>query len=101
MGMNLNKLREIVEDREAWCAAFQGVARVGHNLMIEQQEDRPRCDFFKYMSFKLIMLTKLSDSWFLSKKNTKNAISGKFSAVYSSSVLTQIPFIIFFLNSNI
>ena len=38
MGMNLSKLREIVEDRGAWCATFQGVARVGHNLMIEQQE---------------------------------------------------------------
>ena len=27
MGMRLNKLREIVEDREAWCAAVQGVAK--------------------------------------------------------------------------
>ena len=31
------KLRELVMDREAWHAALQGLQRVGHNLVTEQQ----------------------------------------------------------------
>ena len=35
--MSFRKLREIVKDREAWCAA--GLQRVGHDLVTEQQRD--------------------------------------------------------------
>ena len=38
MNMSLNKLREMVKDKEAWHEAVQWVQRVGHNLATEQQQ---------------------------------------------------------------
>ena len=38
--MNLSKLWEIVEDREAWHIAAPGVKKVGHDLAVEQQMEK-------------------------------------------------------------
>ena len=38
MDMSLSKLWKVVEGRKALCAAVNGVTRVGHNLVTEQQQ---------------------------------------------------------------
>ena len=45
MDVSLSKLREIVKDREDFHAAVHGVARVGHDIMTEQQQGNNHAAF--------------------------------------------------------
>ena len=40
MDMNLGKLQETVRDRETWHAAVHGVAKVGLDLVTDQQQQQ-------------------------------------------------------------
>ena len=37
MDMTLSKFQEMVKDRKALCAAVHGMAKIGHDLVTEQQ----------------------------------------------------------------
>ena len=68
MDMNLGKLLEMVRDREVWCTAVHGSQRVGHNLVIKQQQKINECtsgklkwlDLFIVLHFFLISLCSFS-----------------------------------------
>ena len=50
MGMSWSKLRRIVEDRGAWCAAAYGVTKiVGHDLVTEKQQNKEAQDRALYI----------------------------------------------------
>ena len=49
--MSLNKLREIVKTREAWCAAVHGAAKIGHYLVTEQLLKKFVVKFLEFFYF--------------------------------------------------
>ena len=40
MDMGVGELRELVMDREAWCAVIHGIARVGHDCALTHTHRR-------------------------------------------------------------
>ena len=56
MDVNLSKLQEIVQDREAWCAQFMGSQRTGHDLVTDDQQQHNN-------NFSNLIMTYLSDTW--------------------------------------